>query len=138
MLIRKYLENSSRKTGTKTKMFNYFWRNNLYTYALSKNMVLEQNNGEGEYIFGQIEVGSLFRIIEIRKAKEEQNKVLVIFATTCLTAYCNEFNQTKIVSLYRKNFLLHTTNQSAGMRILKYFSCLGTLKVLIIHSVSLI
>jgi hypothetical protein len=52
-------------------MFNYFWRNSFYACALSKDMVVEQNNGGGN-VFEQTEVGSIVRVIEIRKAEEEQ------------------------------------------------------------------
>jgi hypothetical protein len=41
---------------------------------------------EGKYVFGQSEVGSLVRVIAVRKVEEKQNKkVLIAFATTCLT-----------------------------------------------------
>jgi len=41
--------------------------------ALSKNMVLEQNNGGGGYVSGQTEAGSRVRVTEIRKTEEEQH-----------------------------------------------------------------
>jgi uncharacterized protein YggL (DUF469 family) len=61
-------------------MFNYFWGNSFYACALSKDMVVEQNNwGGGGNTFKQTEVGSLVRVIEIRKAEEEQNKSVRCF-----------------------------------------------------------
>jgi hypothetical protein len=69
-------------------MFNCFWRNSLYTRALSKNMVLEQNIGGGEgggnTFLNKLKVGSLVRVIEIRKAEEEQNKSVSCFCNNLL------------------------------------------------------
>ena len=118
-------------------MFNYFWRNSLYTCALSKNMVVEQNNWGGGYVFEQTEVGSLVPVIKIRKAEEEQNKSVRCFLNHLLNCLqkCIRPNQNyKLVQEGRSS----THNTPVSRYILKYFSRFGTLKFLIIHSVSLI
>jgi hypothetical protein len=48
MFVRRYVETSSRKTGTDKRLHvccNNFWRNGFCTSVLSNNMVLEQKNG---------------------------------------------------------------------------------------------